>query len=187
MIRQIPFYLFWALFAVQPIYAQEVPEVTTEDYSHAVRFLGNNTRDLVTRDRVRPEWLDDGRFWYRIRTDKGWEYVLYDPDKKTRKVAGSKAELFGDVGYEETPEIDDSVVLSPDGTKVAFLRDWNLWMRDLRSGKEIALTTDGVMDFGYATDNAGWRKSDRPVLLWSPDSKKIATYKQDQRHVDKMY
>lgn len=187
MIRQIPFYLFWALFAVQPIYAQEVPEVTTEDYSHAVRFLGNNTRDLVTRDRVRPEWLDDGRFWYRIRTDKGWEYVLYDPDKKTRKVAGSKAELFGDVGYEETPEIDDSEVLSPDGTKVAFLRDWNLWMRDLRSGKEIALTTDGVMDFGYATDNAGWRKSDRPVLLWSPDSKKIATYKQDQRHVDNMY
>ena len=187
MIRQIPFYLFWALFAVQPIYAQEVPEVTTEDYSHAVRFLGNNTRDLVTRDRVRPEWLDDGRFWYRIRTDKGWEYVLYDPDKKTRKVAGSKAELFGDVGDEETPEIDDSEVLSPDGTKVAFLRDWNLWMRDLRSGKEIALTTDGVMDFGYATDNAGWRKSDRPVLLWSPDSKKIATYKQDQRHVDNMY
>ena len=187
MIRQIPFYLFWALFAVQPIYAQEVPEVTTEDYSHAVRFLGNNTRDLVTRDRVRPEWLDDGRFWYRIRTDKGWEYVLYDPDKKTRKVAGSKAELFGDVWDEETPEIDDSEVLSPDGTKVAFLRDWNLWMRDLRSGKEIALTTDGVMDFGYATDNAGWRKSDRPVLLWSPDSKKIATYKQDQRHVDNMY
>ena len=26
-----------------------------------------------------------------------------------------------------------------------------------------ALTTDGVEDFGYATDNAGWTKSDRPV------------------------
>ncbi len=42
-------------------------------------------------------------------------------------------------------------------------------------------------NFGYATDNAGWRKSDKPVLLWSPDSKKIATFQQDQRHVSDMY
>jgi hypothetical protein len=27
-------------------------------------------------------------------------------------------------------------------------------------------------NYGYATDNAGWAKSDRPILLWSPDSKK---------------
>jgi dipeptidyl aminopeptidase/acylaminoacyl peptidase len=51
----------------------------------------------------------------------------------------------------------------------------------------MALTTDGVKDFGYATDNAGWRQSDRPILSWSPDSKKIATFRQDQRHVSDMY
>ena len=60
-------------------------------------------------------------------------------------------------------------------------------MRDMASGKETQLTTDGVKDFGYATDNAGWRKSDRPVLLWSPDSRKIATFQQDQRNVSDMY
>ena len=49
------------------------------------------------------------------------------------------------------------------------------------------LTTDGVKDFGYATDNAGWTKSDRPILLWSPDSKKIATFQQDERGVGEMY
>ncbi|WP_255702652.1 DPP IV N-terminal domain-containing protein [Antarcticibacterium sp. 1MA-6-2] len=32
-----------------------------------------------------------------------------------------------------------------------------------------------------------WRKSDRPIVLWSPDSKKLATYQQDQRHVSDMY
>ncbi|MGC1417802.1 MAG: DPP IV N-terminal domain-containing protein [Candidatus Acidiferrum sp.] len=77
--------------------------------------------------------------------------------------------------------------LSPDGKKVAFIRDYNLWVRDVASGKETQLTTDGVKDFGYATDNAGWIHSDRPVLLWSPDSKKIATFQQDQRGVGEMY
>ncbi len=78
-------------------------------------------------------------------------------------------------------------VKSPDGKLVAVLRDWNLWVRDAASGKETQLTTDGVKDFGYATDNAGWIHSDRPVLLWSPDSKKIATFQQDQRGVGEMY
>jgi hypothetical protein len=49
------------------------------------------------------------------------------------------------------------------------------------SGKETQLTADGVKDFGYATDNAGWQSSDRAIVLWSPDSTKIATYQQDQR------
>jgi hypothetical protein len=60
-------------------------------------------------------------------------------------------------------------------------------MRDVASGKETPLTKDGVKDFGYATDNAGWAKSDRAILLWSPDSKKIATFQQDQRQVGEMY
>jgi dipeptidyl-peptidase 4 len=78
-------------------------------------------------------------------------------------------------------------VLSPDRTRAAFIRDFNLWVRNVATGKETQLTTDGVKDFGYATDNAGWTHSDRPVLVWSPDSKKIATFQQDQRGVGEMY
>src|SRR6185369_8046491 len=76
---------------------------------------------------------------------------------------------------------------SPDGTRTVFIQDWNLWVRDVASGKETQLTTDGVKDFGYATDNAGWTMSDRPIVLWSPDSKKIATFQQDQRETGEMY
>jgi len=78
-------------------------------------------------------------------------------------------------------------ILSPDKTKEAFIRDWNLWVRDVATGKETQLTTDGVKDFGYATDNAGWIHTKRAVLNWSPDSKQIATYQQDQRGVGEMY
>jgi dipeptidyl-peptidase-4 len=79
------------------------------------------------------------------------------------------------------------LTLSPDKKLGAFIRDWNLWVRDLATGKETQLTTDGVKDFGYATDNAGWKHTDNAILLWSPDSKKIATFQQDQRKTGEMY
>jgi len=78
-------------------------------------------------------------------------------------------------------------ILSPDSTRAAFIRNNNLLMMDLTSGAETALTTDGVEDFGYATNNAGWVKSDDPVVTWSPDSRKIATFQHDGRGVSHMY
>ncbi|HEY3287729.1 MAG TPA: DPP IV N-terminal domain-containing protein [Gemmatimonadaceae bacterium] len=72
-------------------------------------------------------------------------------------------------------------VTSPDGKKAAFIRDWNLYVRDVATNAVTQLTTDGTPNFGYATDNAGWVHSARAVLKWSPDSKKIATQQQDDR------
>ena len=81
---------------------------------------------------------------------------------------------------------DEPGVLSPDEKSEAFIRDWNLWLRDVASGKETQLTRDGATDYGYATDNAGWTHSDRAILVWSPDSSKIATFQQDQRKTGSM-
>src|SRR6266576_7049190 len=78
-------------------------------------------------------------------------------------------------------------ILSPDSTRAVFIRNNNLWMTDLTSGAETALTTDGIEDFGYGTNNAGWVKSDEPVVRWSPDSRKIATFQHDARRVSRMY
>ncbi len=78
-------------------------------------------------------------------------------------------------------------ISSPDGKKAVFIRNWNLWLRDNETKKEKQLTFDGVKDYGYATDNAGWKTSERPIVRWSPDSKKVTTFQQDQRHVKDMY
>ena len=78
-------------------------------------------------------------------------------------------------------------VTSPDGKWAAFIKEHNLWVRDLATGQEKALTTDGTEEYGYATNNAGWTKSDRPVVLWSPDSRKIATFQHDARGTGEMY
>jgi len=82
---------------------------------------------------------------------------------------------------------DRNAVISPDDKRAAFIKDHNLWMRDLESGEEIQLTADGIEDFGYATNNAGWTRRDSPILSWSPDSKKIATFQHDGRGVGEMY
>jgi dipeptidyl aminopeptidase/acylaminoacyl peptidase len=78
-------------------------------------------------------------------------------------------------------------VVSPDGRLAAFIREFNLWVRDLETGEETQLTNDGVEDFGYATNNAGWTRSEMPVLTWSPDSRRIATFQHDGRGVSHMY
>ena len=113
---------------------------------------------------------------------------------ETHYVCDLGAETCTDAGARRTEDPREAMmrrfrstdVLSPDGSKAAFIRDWNLWVRDVETGEETPLTTDGEVDNGYATDNAGWRKSDRPILKWSPDSRKIATQQQDEREVGRM-
>ena len=103
------------------------------------------------------------------------------------KCAAAPPASGGAPGEPPSPFRPRSDVPSPDGKWTAFLKADNLWLRELATGKETPLTTDGIKDYGYATDNAGWTKSERPVLVWSPDSRKIATFQQDQRKVGEMY
>ncbi|PYO68396.1 MAG: S9 family peptidase, partial [Gemmatimonadetes bacterium] len=65
-------------------FAQQPRVLTADDYARAERFLGYNTTPLVFGVGVRPTWLADGRFWYRIAIPQGFEYVLVDPAKRTR-------------------------------------------------------------------------------------------------------
>ena len=166
--------------------------MTSVDYARAETFMPDNTTPLVLRAGVRPTWLPDGRFWYRVATEAGSEAILIDPVRGARApcdLPACAAPAAGGSGRgggrDAAAPRNDSV--SPDGTRAVFIRDWNLWVRDVATERERALTTDGVKDFGYATDNAGWVRSARPVVVWSPDSKKIATFQQDQRGVGEMY
>lgn len=77
-------------------------------------------------------------------------------------------------------------IVSPNGKLAVFIRDYNLWSRNLESDKEVQLTTDGIKHFGYATNNAGWIRKDTPVVKWSPDSTKLTTFKHDSRNVGDM-
>jgi dipeptidyl aminopeptidase/acylaminoacyl peptidase len=231
-------------FSFVPVIAQQPVAVTTADYQRAEKWMGYNTNPLVFRTGIRPAWQGDGRFWYRVTTPEGSEFIMVDTATGAKSPAFDQAKLaaalssaagatldahrlpFTDfemsddqksilltaqrrrwkcdvIAYQCTADNTPQPagqrppfggrgsappdVTSPDKKRAAFIRDYNLWVRDAATGKETQLTTDGVKDFGYATDNAGWTHSDRPVLAWSPDSKKIATFQQDQRGVGEMY
>lgn len=167
--------------------------LTTADYARAEKMLLQSTSQLVTGALAQGSWLPDGRFTYRAREANGSDplWVVDARGVKTNCAgtptpAACPAAPAAPQGFGGrrggAPES-----LSPDGTKAVFIRNWNLWVRDVASGKEAPITQDGVKDYGYATDNAGWTHSDRPIVLWSPDSKKLATFQQDQRKVGDMY
>jgi dienelactone hydrolase len=147
-----------------------------------------NTTPLVLHSGVRPAWISDLSFWYRTTTENGPAAFLVDASAGTRSACDLQpCKAPAREGTDSGRGQARNDVPSPDGRKAVFLRDWNLWVRDVTSGRETPLTRDGVRDFGYATDNAGWTRSDRPIVLWSPDSRKIATFQQDQRGVGEMY
>jgi len=186
------------IIASLSIHAQDKKEYTAADYDQATKALGFNTSKLAYRFNVNPTWLPDGKFWYSVNVEGGKEFVLINPANGSRKAGPDKKSILPDAGNDVTAGagrrrggVLESV--SPDGKKAAFIKDWNLWVKDLDTKKstgssgETQLTFDGIKDYGYATDNAGWTHSDRPIMLWSPDSKKIATFQQDQRHVSDMY
>lgn len=75
-----------------------------------------------------------------------------------------------------------SGALSPNGKLFAFVHDWNLWVRNVATGKETRLTSNGVKKFGY-----GMKKNGKADVSWSPDSKMLVAYRQDQRKVKDMY
>ena len=145
------------------------------DHARLAAALGKATGKPVSVDKlpVSGYTLDGNRYDITVRG----EHFTCTLDSEARCVA--KPDAKGKEG-------DGPGVLSPDKRSEAFIRDWNLWSRDVASGKETQLTTDGVKDFGYATDNAGWVHSDRAILVWSPDSTKIATFQQDQRKTGEM-
>ena len=75
---------------------------------------------------------------------------------------------------------------SPDATKVAFMRDNNLFIKDLVTGKESQFTNDGL--YNHIINGApDWVYEEEfsfsQGFYWSPDSKKIAYMKFDESKV----
>src|ERR1035438_6576337 len=79
------------LLALTAAFAQQ--KFTAADYARAEQLMGYNTTPLVLRSGVRPNWLPDERFWSRVTTAEGAEFVLVDPAKGTRAPAFDHVKL----------------------------------------------------------------------------------------------
>ncbi|MFD6289343.1 DPP IV N-terminal domain-containing protein [Streptomyces sp. NPDC060205] len=80
---------------------------------------------------------------------------------------------------------------APDGKTAAFVRDHDLWVRDLTSDDDRQLTNDGEELNAYASPPLAYRASARmrgeaAQGLWSPDSRYFLTLQTDERHVPEL-
>ena len=79
---------------------------------------------------------------------------------------------------------DAATVVAPDGRREAFVREHQLWLRNVESGEEKQLSSDGSSEWSYHRDairtramGMNYERPDYPDTLpevhWSPDSKRL--------------
>jgi len=80
---------------------------------------------------------------------------------------------------------------SPDGTRRAIYRERNLYLSRADGGEATAITTDGSttarIKYGVASWVYGEELDQTTAIWWSPDSRKVAFYRFDERPVRDYY
>lgn len=118
----------------------------------------------------------------RVDQSKAASLLEHENDLYYVKLDGSVAKRLT-----STPEREELPTLSPDGKFAAFVRDNDLWVVDVETATERALTTGGTdlvrngkADWVYFEEVFGrnWR-----VYWWSPDSRRIAFMQVDSTPV----
>lgn len=166
-------------------------QVTRADYLRADTIM--KCSNLVYSPAIRPEWIDSSHyFWYKNHEKEGDFYYLVNAEngkkqratdkkglaaffsKKQKKLAES---LLKEEEKEEKRwqrEGEPTPVISPDKKWEAYIKDNNLYISPVQDKEqkeqpkeEIALSMDGSTNLRYD----GWS------IIWSPDSRKLATVK----------
>ncbi len=118
--------------------------------------------------------------------------ILFETNRKPIYRRSYTAEYYiydrSDMGFLQLSENGPQRLaqFSPDGTKIAFVRDNDLFYHDLNMGEEHRVTSDGkhnhiingTTDWVYEEEFSVTRG-----FAWSPDSRKLAFYRFDESRV----
>lgn len=155
----------------------ELPKVGGwKDDTHYILYNSGKSFDTVLVD------VSTGREEHYIVPDKPEVYIKNN-DVIYTSADGSEKQLTNNKEEEKNP------TLSPDGTKVAFTRNNDLYVIDISLDKEDQLTNDatdlvynGWASWVYYEEILG-RPSKYRAFWWSPDSKRIAYMRFDDNKV----
>ena len=155
--------------------------LTSDDYNRAAKHLSKNLNKDMFSVLISNKWENEDFLNFSIKGEKNIKN--FKIDLKTNKKSISQNNIIS----KKSNLKNTNEFISPNGQLAAFIENYNLWLRNLKTNVTTQLTFDGKVDYGYATNNAGWIKNDGPVLKWDPNSEKIATFRQDAREVGEMY
>ena len=160
--------------------------ITIDNYENASFHMGRGLNKYLNNVLTYQKWDDQELFHYKVRFKEKTKSFTIDL-KSLKKTDYNDSDKVDSKKNIQVVKNNMYEFLSPNGKLAAYIDDFNLWIRNTKTGKRIQLTFDGEKDYGYATNNAGWIQSKGPVLKWSPKSDKIATFRQDARGVGEMY
>src|SRR5947208_7007760 len=144
------------LGCVFPALAQQTSDapraLTAADYARAEKWMGYNTNPLVFRSGVRPAWQGDERFWYRVTTPEGSEFIVVDTAKGTKTPAFDQVKLAAALSTaagatfdaHRLPFIDFE--MSPDRQTITVVVQRRRWKCDLATyqcAAEVAASGGG--------------------------------------------
>lgn len=144
-----------------------------------------NIRNLVYDGAVTPNWTGADEFVYETREADGLHYFLVNASDRTKTeiTSAEYEEYLSKVPERERNrwwrDLPDSVT-SPDGRYVAFLRDNNVWVKEL-SGEESSSVPSGAPVRGSERQLSfdGTEQNYYAELYWSPDSRKVASVQRE--------
>ncbi len=141
---------------------------------------------LTPKGQNKPIWPDS----YTFSNDE--TKVLLSTEKEQIFRHSSKEEYYVlDLKTHKLTHLSDGgkqryATFSPDGSKVAFMRENNIFLTDLSNGKESRVTMDGKMN-SIINGGTDWVYEEEfafdQAFFWSPDGKKIAYYHFDESAV----
>lgn len=108
--------------------------------------------------------IDDASVAFTVG-DKSWKFDTAQgtlaEERRTAPVAPPQPPMRGGQRRPRTQNSEDGGTRSPDGRYTAFVRNFNVWIREIGTRQEFPLSFEGTADDGYST------------FHWSPDSKKL--------------
>lgn len=137
---------------------------------------------------ISAKWSEDGSSFEYSQDGKLFKYDV--KSKKATEIGDApKPEPRRRTGPARGRQYDSTV--SPDGTFNAFTKDRNMYLSNADGSGVVPLTTDGnetnQVKYGIATWVYGEELRQNTAMWWSPDSKKIAFYRFEEKDVKKYY
>ena len=184
MKKYLNVYLFF-LFTILSCDTPTKSSMSEKDYKNASLHMGKHFLQYLNNILISQEWDDEEFLHYKLKKKNGSESFTINLNSLEKTIYSENKTLA--LKRSKFSKKNSYEILSPNSELAAYIDNFNLWVRNTKTDKRFQLTFDGFNNYGYATNNAGWKKSKSPVLKWSPDSKKIATFRQDARGVGEMY
>lgn len=168
---------------LQRLFQTDLASGLTSELASPASLLGGRAEQVSVEEMARRERM-------RLQTSGFADYYQNPKDERILLPLSGQLYLFDRVTRKveqlgiQGPVIDPQ--WSPDGSKIAYVRNYDVYVWDLTQGRETAVTRGGNIEVTHGVAEFVAQEEMRRLtgFWWSPDSRKIAYEEADHRGVE---